>query len=172
MQLCSLETLSHAMPPPTMIQATIESLFPRPSNMTNAELHQVLLEMIVTCNWPFNQFDVEVFRYLIRHGYPGHHIPRQKKAYRLLTSTAEKSRDEIKSRFENHEGRISLALDCWTSSNHWEFMGITPPGCSLIKSLNHPSMTTIRLQNRWSLTEVINRWIVILCHATYLSIAS
>ena len=136
------------MPPPTMTQATIESLFPRPSNMTSVELHQVLLETMVTCNWPFHQFDVKVFRYLMRRGYPGHHIPRQKKAYRLLTSAAEKSRDEIKSRFENHDGRISLALDCWTSSNRWEFMGINPPRCSMMTGLksavyDHYQATTL-----------------------------
>jgi hypothetical protein len=51
--------------------------------------------------------------------------------HRKLTLEAEKARDEIKTRFENHDGRISLALDCWTSSNRWEFMGMTPPRCSM-----------------------------------------
>lgn len=123
---------NNAMPPPQMIQATIDNLFPRPSNMSGPELQRLLLETTVTCNWPFDQFDVEVFRYLMRCGYPGHTIPRRKTVKRQLTLGAEKARDEIKSRFENHDGRISLALDCWTSSNRWEFMGINPSYCSMM----------------------------------------
>src|SRR5437762_12295854 len=83
----------------------------------------------------FDQFEVEVFRYLMRRGYPGYNIPKRKTVRRHLTSGAEKAREEIKSRFENHDGHISLALDCWTSSNRWEFMGTTPPQCRMISVL-------------------------------------
>ena len=120
-----------AMPPLPMTQSTIESLFPRPSNMSGTELQRLLLETMVTCNWPFDQFNVKIFQYLMCRGYPGHHISRRTTVYRKLTLEAEKARDEIKTRFENHDGRISLALDCWTSSNRWEFMGMTPPRCSM-----------------------------------------
>ena len=103
--------------------------------MSGSELQRLLLETTVTCNWSFDQFEVEVFRYLMRRGYPGYNIPRRKTVRRHLTSGAEKAREEIKSRFENHDGHISLALDCWTSSNRWEFMGTTPPQCSMISVL-------------------------------------
>ena len=119
------------MPPPLTTQATIDSLFPRPNNISGPELQRLLLDTAVTCNWPFDQFDVEVFRHLMRRGYPGHNIPRKKTIKRHLTSAAKIARDEIKSRFETHDGRISIALDCWTSSNRWEFMGMIPPRCSM-----------------------------------------
>jgi len=124
-----------AIPLPPMTQSTIDKLFHWPSNMSGSELQRLLLETTVTCNWPFDQFEVEVFRYLMRRGYPGYNIPKRKTVRRHLTSGAEKAREEIKSRFENHDGHISLALDCWTSSNRWEFMGTTPPQCSMISVL-------------------------------------
>ena len=40
-------------------------------------------------------------------------------------------RDEIKGRFECHDSRISLTLDCWTSSSRWEFMGMFSLTCSM-----------------------------------------
>lgn len=108
-------------------QSTVDTLWSRPNNMNGPELQRLLLQTMVTCNWPFDQFDGEVFRYLLRRGFPGHNIPRRMSMRRYLTSAAEIARDEIKSRFEHHDGRISLALDCWTSSNRWEFMGMTSP---------------------------------------------
>jgi hypothetical protein len=44
----------------------------------------------------------------------------------LLKKMIEIARREIKERFENMDSRISLALDCWTSSNRWEFMDTSP----------------------------------------------
>ena len=41
----------------------------------------------------------------------------------MLTVAAETVRTEMKERFANVNSRISLALDCWTSPNRWEFMG-------------------------------------------------
>ena len=121
-----------AMPPSPMTQATIDNLFPRPSHLSGPELQRLLLETMVTCNWPFDQFDIKIFRYLMCRGYPGHTIPRRKTVKRQLTLAVEKARDEMKSQFENHDGHVSLALDCWTSSNRWEFMGINPPCCSMM----------------------------------------
>ena len=72
----------------------------------------------------------------MHRGYPGHTIPRRRSVKQQLTLEAEKARDEIKSRFGDHDGRISLALDCWTSSNRWEFMGINPPRCSMMTVFN------------------------------------
>ena len=113
---------------PTMVQATIENLLSRPRGITSSELQRLLLETMVTCNWSFDQFDVPVFRSLLHRGYPGHKIPHRHTIQSYLGSAAETAREEIKSRFEGHDGRISLALDCWTSSNRHEFMGtIVPP---------------------------------------------
>ena len=45
---------------------------------------------------------------------------------RLLVKAAQQARDEMKDRFTGNDSRISLALDCWTSPNRWEFMGMSP----------------------------------------------
>jgi hypothetical protein len=95
--------------------------------INSPDLHRILLQSMVTCNWPFDQFDVEIFRHLLHRGFPGHRIPHRQTIRKHLTSGALNAREEIKSRFESHEGRISLALDCWTSSNRHEFMGTHSP---------------------------------------------
>src|SRR5438046_10506029 len=59
------------IPLPPMTQSTIDNLFPRPSNISGSELQRLLLETTVTCNWSFDQFEVEVFRYFIIRGYSG-----------------------------------------------------------------------------------------------------
>src|SRR5437762_4208664 len=64
----------------------------------------------------FDQFEVEVFRYLMRRGYPGYNIPKRKTVRRHLTSGVEKAREEIKSRFENHDLKITIVISAllWT----------------------------------------------------------
>jgi len=111
-------------PPPS---ATIDALFTRATGITTPELQRVLLQTMATCNWPFDQFDNLMFRYLLRRGFPGHKLPRRLTMARLLKVAAQTARGEIKERFAEHDGSISLALDCWTSSNRWEFMGTSSP---------------------------------------------
>lgn len=41
-----------------------------------------------------------------------------------LTKSAEEAQADIKWHLAENQSRVSLALDCWTSPNHWEFMGI------------------------------------------------
>lgn len=91
--------------------------------ITTIELNQLLLQTTVACNWPFDQFDDPHFRSLIHRGFPGHSCPQRKAMKQMLTEAAETVRTEIKERFANLNSRISLALDCWTSPNRWEFMG-------------------------------------------------
>jgi hypothetical protein len=121
-----------AGPVPQTQNSTIDAIFARATGVTTPELQRLLLQTMATCNWPFDQFDNEIFRYLLHRGFPGHKVPRRKTMARLLKTAAETSRTEIKVRFEEHDGRISLALDCWTSSNRWEFMGILPLYCSMM----------------------------------------
>jgi len=91
--------------------------------ITTIELNQLLLQTAVACNWPFDQFDSTHFRSLIHRGFPGHSCPQRKAMKQMLTVVAETVRTEMKERFANVKSRISLALDCWTSPNRWEFMG-------------------------------------------------
>lgn len=114
---------------------SIDVLFGGPQNsefkksdigITVSELNQLLLQTTVACNWPFDQFDHKQFRRLVHRGFPGHTCPRRKAMKQLLIRNAEEARQEIKDRFAKLNARISLALDCWTSPNRWEFMGTSP----------------------------------------------
>ena len=91
--------------------------------ITTIELNQLLLQTAVACNWPFDQFDNTYFRSLIDRGFPSHSCPQRRAMKQMLTVAAKTARAEIKQRFANVDSRISLALDCWTSPNRWEFMG-------------------------------------------------
>ena|SRR5579859_2582408 len=51
-------------PPPS---ATIDALFTRTTGITTPGLQCVWLQTIVTCNWPFDQFDNLIFRHLLHH---------------------------------------------------------------------------------------------------------
>ena len=91
-----------------------------------SELEELLLQATVACNWPFDQFSNPRFRTIIHRGFPGHKCPGRNAMTALLKKKAIVVRAEIKERLIETNSRISLALDCWTSPNRWEFMGISP----------------------------------------------
>jgi hypothetical protein len=119
--------------------------------INSSDLQRILLQTMVTCNWPFDQFDVEIFRHLLHRGFPGHKIHNRRVIRGYLKTGAIKAREEIKSRFRSHDGRISLVLDCWTSSNRHEFMGTDLPISDAVCSL----------------TTYLNPWVTTFCHAIY-----
>ena len=94
--------------------------------ITTLELKDLLLQTSVACYWSFDQFDNKIFRSLINRGFPGHICPGRNGMKQLLRRAADMARTEIKDQFANYDSQISLALDCWTSPNHWEFMGTSP----------------------------------------------
>ena len=91
--------------------------------MTQSELEGLLLDATVECNWPFDQFEKLAFRKFVQSGFPGHKVPRRRAMRLRLKRAAEKARNELRQQFASVDSRISLALDCWTSPNRWEFMG-------------------------------------------------
>ena len=91
--------------------------------MTQSELEELLLDATVECNWPFDQFEKLAFRKFVQSGFPGHKVPRRRAMKLRLKKAAERARNELRERFASVDSRISLALDCWTSPNRWEFMG-------------------------------------------------
>ena len=95
-------------------------------SISKAGLEELLLDTAVMCNWPFEQFDNPHFQKLIKRGFLGHTCPSRKTITSLLKTRARSARAEIKEKMEGNSYRISLALDCWTSPNRWEFMGIFP----------------------------------------------
>lgn len=92
--------------------------------MTKAELEQLLLQTMIACNWSFNQFDLPHFQYFIARMVPQHQSPGRKRMRGLLAKAAITARVDIKGRLSSCDVRVSLALDCWSSSNSYNFMGI------------------------------------------------
>jgi hypothetical protein len=90
------------------------------------ELEELLVKAMVTCNWPFVQFNNEDFQNLLIRGFPHlkDSLPHSKRMAIVLNERASAAKEEIRLRFASNTSRISLALDGWTSSNSLEFIGI------------------------------------------------
>ena len=96
----------------------------RHQTLFESEFKELLLHTVVTCNWPFDQFDNPQFQELLSRGFPAHTLPGRNAMKAQLTKSAEEARADIKWRLAENQSHVSLALDCWTSPNRWEFMGI------------------------------------------------
>ena len=94
------------------------------NRLFESDLKELLLHTAVTCNWPFDQFDNPQFQELLNRGFPAHTLPGRKSITSQLKKSAEEARADIRRRLVENESRVSLALDCWTSPNRWEFMGM------------------------------------------------
>jgi hypothetical protein len=94
------------------------------SIMTKEEINDLLLQTMAACNWSFNQFDNPQFQFFITRLIPNHRCPGRRQMRSLLTKGADIARNEIKERLDTSTARVSLALDCWSSSNSYNFMGI------------------------------------------------
>jgi hypothetical protein len=95
------------------------------ARMTQEEYDLKCVNAMVACNWSFEQFKIQAFRELLDNGH-GFEVPSPKVMKARLKKYARLAREEIKERLGNNDSRISLALDCWSSSNRLEFMGTFP----------------------------------------------
>ena len=129
----------------TMFQPTL----PKPHTTQN-EFEVLCLRAMVASNWPFSQFEVPEFQSLLNGGYDLH-VPSAKVIKARLAKYADEAREEIKVRLTNNESRISLALDCWTSPNRLEFMGICPQ--SLVVRILIVAITSHYVDNNFVLQE-------------------
>ena len=91
--------------------------------MTQDEYDVKCLNAMAACNWSFEQFSVRLFRELLDTGH-GFEVPTPTIMKAQLKKYAKLAQNEIKECLANNDSRISLALDCWSSSNRLEFMGI------------------------------------------------
>jgi len=98
---------------------------PQNPRMTQDEYDIKCLNAMVACNWSFAQFSIGAFRELLDTGH-GFEVPTPKIMKARLKKYTKLAQNEIKERLANNDSRISLALDCWSSSNRLEFMGICP----------------------------------------------
>jgi len=93
------------------------------ARMTQDDYDVKCLNAMVACNWSFQQFSIGPFRELLDTGH-GFEVPTPKIMKARLKKYTKLAQNEIKKRLGNNDSRISLALDCWSSSNRLEFMGI------------------------------------------------
>lgn len=91
--------------------------------LTQEEYDVKCLNAMVACNWSFEQFNIGPFRELLKVGN-GFEVPSPKIMKTRLKKYVKLAQDEVRQRLANNESRISLALDCWSSSNRLEFMGM------------------------------------------------
>ena len=133
-QIAAEKPVSSYFGPPTKVSAGI----------SKEELNILLLHTLASCNWSFDQFDDPNFRYLFKRGFAGHQCPGRNGIKKLLTKEASRIREVLMCELVENESRVSLALDCWTSPNHWEFMGMT--SSSMMMSLFSEFKTLIILQ--------------------------
>src|SRR6266496_3720111 len=104
---------------------------PPKARLTQEEYDVKCLNAMMACNWSFEQFSDASFRELLDVGH-GFDIPTPKVIKAWLKKYAKLAQDEIKQCLVDNESRISLALDCWTSSNRLEFMGMFRIDCQSI----------------------------------------
>ena len=95
------------------------------ARITQEEYDLKCVNAMVACNWSFEQFRVGPFRELLDMGHELE-VPTPKIMKARLKKYARLAQKEIKERLENNDSRISLALDCWSSPNRLEFMGMFP----------------------------------------------
>jgi hypothetical protein len=97
------------------------------ARITQEEYDLKCVNAMVACNWSFEQFRIGPFRELLDTGH-GFEVPTPKIMKARLKKYTKLAQKEIKDRLGNNDSRISLALDCWSSSNRLEFMGTFPSG--------------------------------------------
>ena len=102
-------------------QQDIRTMF---NTLGQEQLEEVLMQCLVASNWSFRQFSVHPFQKLLSSGFPKLHPPSARIMRLRFPKYAEEARADIKKRFKENLSRISLALDCWTSPNRLEFMGM------------------------------------------------
>ncbi|KAF8059562.1 hypothetical protein FPV67DRAFT_1392093, partial [Lyophyllum atratum] len=64
-------------------------------------------------------------RCLMNTGRPGIYIPSPSTISRDVKAVFKKTSERVASMLQDHEGKISLATDCWTSPNHRAFLAAT-----------------------------------------------
>ncbi|KAF5337795.1 hypothetical protein D9758_016284 [Tetrapyrgos nigripes] len=91
------------------------------------KFEQLLAEWIVACDQPFDEVEKPEFRALLAYT---HHpsstlrIPGRKAIKNRIMRMGESSRENIKQMFDELEGKVSISLDAWTSSNGYAFIAI------------------------------------------------
>ncbi|KAG6886442.1 hypothetical protein C0992_003932, partial [Termitomyces sp. T32_za158] len=91
------------------------------------KFEDLLVQWIVACDQPLDEVEKLEFINLMKYGchaVPNFSLPKQDGIRQRVMKLGVDTIDEIKSMFSQLEGKVSLSLDAWTSSNHHAFIAI------------------------------------------------
>jgi len=94
------------------------------SVMTTEKLTERLLRCAISGNISFKAATNPEIMSLLREAWPNINMPDRRALRKCLMKVATDAEHDLKARLITNESKISLALDCWTSSNNISFMGM------------------------------------------------
>jgi len=110
--------------------APLSMFFPEAQKeWTQNDVNEQILKFFISGNIPFNQADNPQFQKLIRMikvGKSPAKPPSRKTIRRRLHDHAIVAVKQLRETLQNHKGRVSLALDCWSTRNMVPFLGNAP----------------------------------------------
>lgn len=99
---------------------------PTQGSMTRANLCEQVLRIAVSGSLSFSFVENDEFVALLQHAYPHCVPPNRRSLAERLKDNAEREKERLKAELERLDSKISLAMDCWTSRNHYGYMGKPP----------------------------------------------
>ena len=96
---------------------------------TQNDVNEQILKFFISGNIPFNQAENPEFQKLIRMikvGKASAKPPSRKTIRRRLHDHSMVAVKQLRATLQDHKGRISLALDCWSTRNMIPFLGNAP----------------------------------------------
>jgi hypothetical protein len=91
--------------------------------LSKDKLETLLLHIMIVCNWLFNLFENTQFQYFVSKTSDQTCLGR-KRMKTLLKNGANETEEKVQTRLTSCIARISLALNCWSSFNSYNFMNI------------------------------------------------
>jgi hypothetical protein len=111
---------------PKQRQLDVNALVPKVAPSYDADRSmELLLKFFVAENLAFNKAQSEPFRQFVMSLNGRFKLPSPNKLKEELTTTYNQRREQLKAHFNNHQHRVSLTFDGWTSPNGLSIIGIT-----------------------------------------------
>jgi hypothetical protein len=88
------------------------------------EFREVLVEWIVDCNLPFSVVDHPLFHKMVDVLNPVATVPSDDTVRRDIDRRLEDEKEDARDMLKDAPGRLSFAVDAWTSPNMYAFLGI------------------------------------------------
>lgn len=92
---------------------------------TPEAFRQAITKWITTRDLPFSEVDAPEFREMVGMLYPGVQVPSASTARRDIDGRFEVEKKRVRALLQGAPGRLSFAVDAWTSPSAQAFLGIT-----------------------------------------------